>query len=322
MRETNERGLDLNLLLTLEVLLQADSVTGAAARLGLSQPAMSHRLRRLRAQFGDPLVVPGRGGLTPTPRAQQLAGRLRAALDELGALVQQPDSFDPTTARRTFHVCSNDLGELCVIPLVLARLSRIGPQLSLIMHAPGPRVFEALERGDLDLVFGGALPEVAGIVQRKVAEDDWQCLARIGHPQLHEPLTLQRWADLSHVLVGPDGAGPGVVDEALATRGLTRRIAYRTPYFVGAPQIIARSDLILTIPGSLARNMMHQLPLQMFAPPIPLPRGRIYMVFHERMKADAGHQWLRELSATCTREGIEAPAVAPERVGRPTQRKK
>ncbi len=144
---------------------------------------------------------------------------------------------------------------------MLAELSRLGPQLSVVMRAPGPGLYDALERGDLDLVFGDSLPEASGIVQRKVAEDDWQCLARIGHPRLHGRLNLQTWADLPHVLVGPTGAGPGVVDEALATRGLTRRIAYRTPYFVGVPQIVAGSDLVLTIPGSLARNMMHQLPL-------------------------------------------------------------
>lgn len=313
MHETNTRDVDLNLLVALDALLQAGSVTGAAARLGLSQPAMSHRLRRLRALFGDPLLVAGRRGLVPTPRAQQLAERLRGALGELGGLVRQPERFDPATARRPFQVCSNDLGDLCVMPLVLAEVSRVAPGVALVTRAPWPGMLDAFERGELDLAVGGALPEGHGLVQRKVAEDDWQCLARAGHPQVRGKLTPQAWAALPHLLVSPTGAGPGVVDEVLAARGLTRRIAYRTPHFLGAPFIVARSDLVLTAPGSLVRHMARLLPLQVFAPPVPLPRGRIHMVFHGRMQADAGHRWLRELAAACTREGIEGPATATAR---------
>lgn len=313
MHAANARDFDLNLLVALDVLLQTGSVTDAAARLGLSQPAMSHRLRRLRAALGDPLLVPGRRGLVPTPRAQQLAERLRGALGQLAGLVEQPERFDPATARRTFHFASNDLGDLCVMPLVLARVSQLSPHISLVLRSPGPGMLDAFERGDLDLAVGGQLPAGHGLVQRKIAEDDWQCLARVDHPQIRGRLTPQAWAALPHLLVSQTGAGPGIVDEVLAARGLARRVAYRTPYFVGAPFVVARSDLVLTVPGAVARYMTHLLPLQAFPPPLQLPPGRIFMVFHERMQADAGHRWLRELAAACTREGIEGPAPTTRR---------
>lgn len=305
MHDANVRGLDLNLLTALDALLRSGSVTGAAGELGLSQPAMSHRLRRLRALFGDPLVVPGKRGLVPTPRALQLAGPLRSALRGLAAVVEVDAPFDPATVVRTFHVCSSDLGDLCAMPLVLDRLSREAPGVSIVARLPWPGMYEALERGEIDLIMAGGFPgDLPGLVQRKVAEDAWECLARVGHPKIRGRLTLKTYIALSHILISPRGSGPGVVDDLLAARGLSRRIGYRTPHFLGAPHIVASSDLVVTTNRSLARRMAEVLPLQRLAPPLPMPPSTVRLGFHARMQADAGHRWLRELAAECTREGF------------------
>lgn len=318
MHDANIGALDLNLLVALDALLRAGSVTAAAGKLGLSQPAMSHRLRRLRALFDDPLVVPGKRGLVATPRARQLEGRLRRALEELGSIVDSRDDFDPKTATRTFQVCSADLGDLCVMPDILGRLSREAPGLSIVTRLPWPGMDDALERGELDLIVSGRNAIAPGLVQRKVAETDWLCLARRDHPQIRGRVSLQTFVSLGHVLVSPTGSGFGVMDTALAERGLARRIAYRTPHFLGAPHIIAASDLVLTIQTPVAWRMAAVLPLQIFEPPLPLPRGPVYMTFHPRMQADAGHRWLRELTAECTREGFEG-AAPTRRTRRPAR---
>lgn len=308
-------AIDLNLLHALDVLLQERNVTRAAVRLGLTQSAMSHRLKRLRELLDDPLLVPGRGGLVATVRAHQLGHALRCALEDLrGALVRR-DRFDPATSERTFVVVTTDFAELEILPRVLQVTSREAPRICTVMREPWPGMIPALERGEVDLVVGPSLPVQPGLVQRRVAEDDFACCVRADHPRVRRRLDLAGYVELRHLVITPTG-GDGIspVDTALAERSLRRKVALRVPHFIGAPFIIARSDLLLTAPRSLLAHAADLLPLRLFEPPLPLPPIRSVMTWHERASDDPGHAWLRELAATCTRE-----AIAYRRARRPRQ---
>lgn len=298
-------AIDLNLVHALDVLLRERNVTRAAAQLGLTQSAMSHRLKRLRELLEDPLLVPGRGGLVATARAQQLGHGLRCALEDLRGALSRREHFDPATSERTFVVVTTDFAEFEILPRVLQVTTREAPRICTVMREPWPGMVAALERGEVDLVIGPSLSPQPGLVQRRVGEDDFASCVRVDHPRLRRRLDLETYVELRHLVITPTG-GDGIspVDEALAARSLRRKVAMRVPHFVGAPFIVARSDLLLTAPRSLLVHAAELLPLRLFDPPLPLPTVRTVMTWHERVGDDPGHAYLRELAATCTRDAI------------------
>lgn len=296
---------DLNLMLSLEALLLEQNVTRAAARLGLTQSAMSHRLRRLRSLFNDPLLVGGRSGMVPTPRAQELLAPLRDGLRQLRSIWADAKPFDPATSQREFVVISTDYCEYGILPRVLARQEVEAPHVSTTMLEPWAGMFTALEEGRADLYVGAPLNAPAGFVQRAVAEDGWACLVRRDHPAVGETLSIRDYAALSHlVLSSIEPRSRSFVDELLEQHGARRRISMRIPHFLGAPFVVARSNLILTIGSALAHYASTILPLKVLPCPLPLPPQRVFMIWHERFNRDPAHRWLRDLSADCTREVI------------------
>lgn len=286
--------LDMNLLTALEALLAEANVTRAAQKVGITQSAMSHKLRRLRELFDDPLLVGGRGGMKPTPRAVSLLGPLRRNLRELRALVHAARPFEPATAVREFTVVSTDFAEFEILPRVLEDITVEAPQVSITMREPWPGMVQALEDGSVDVVMGPPVEGPAGLVRRKVADDEFVCVVRRDHPGVAQALDLDAFLCLPHLLVSPRTTGPGFVDEALAAHGLRRRVALRIPHFLGAPFVIARSDLVATLSRVLAEEACLILPLRMFPVPIDIPPIRIFMTWHERFSRDPGHAWLRE----------------------------
>jgi DNA-binding transcriptional LysR family regulator len=307
MRAANGAAIDLNLLVALDVLLDERNVTRAAARLGITQSAMSHRLRRLRELLGDPVLVSGAAGMVETPRARRLGLSVRRGLEEIRAALHSAESFDPATSRRTFTVVSTDFSSIAILPRVLEHITGHAPMVVTHMREPWPGVIDGLERGEVDLIMGPAMPERVGLVQRKVASEGWMCAVRRDHPELKRKLDLATFCALHHLAITPGGnpAALSMVDDALAERGLARHITMRVPHFLGAPFIIARSDLIVTAPRSLLVHAADVLPLRLLEPPIPLPPARAIMTWHERSTSDPAHAWLRELSARCTREVVE-----------------
>lgn len=293
MREVNLAGIDLNLLVALDALLDERSVTRAADRVGLSQPAMSRALGRLRGLFGDRLLVRTSGGLAPTLRAEALAPRLRAVLAEVGRIVQAP-AFDPASYRGTARIAMPDYLGLLMLPALLHRLERACPGLDIVLAPPRGGTLGELEAGDLDLAIGNFPQIPAGFYGRPVMSDGFACLARRGHPALAEPLTAERFADLRHALITVrDDRSPGAVDDALARLGLSRRIALRVPNFLAAPLIVAETDLILTLPARLAHWLAARAEVQVLDPPLDLGRFTIHLLWHERRRDDPEHAWLR-----------------------------
>ena len=298
MHDMHHGRTDLNLLLVLEALLAERSVTRAAERLNLSQPAVSHALKRLRLMFHDQLLVRGKGGMMPTALAAQLAVPLQRGLVELERVLRREVGFDPKTSQRGFTLATVDYPQLFGLPQFVRRLTREAPGIDLQVVPLGTGLAEALESGALDLVLaGGEVERVLaldrGLMRSKIISEPFVCVVRRNHPGVKDRLDLKTFAALPHLLVSTSGKGKGMVDQALEARGLSRRIAVRLPHFVGAPFVVAQSDLIATLPKTLAEQGARLLGLRLFEPPLKLPRGDAYLWWHARLQDDPAHAWFR-----------------------------
>jgi len=293
-------GLDLNLLVPLRTLLNERHVTRAAEELGISQPAISASLARLRTLFGDQLLVRGPKGLTLTSRGEALRDRL----DELVAIVEQmtalPAEFVPGTSRRSFTLIGTDFIESTLLPSLMAVLAAEAPNIQIVFRGPDPKNIEAsLAEGTLDLAIG-YLPDVAqSLVKATLFEEPFVCIARSGHPALTDGLSLNHYVELPHVqaLMRDGTMYADAIDIALATSGLARRIALWEPSFLAIPQVVARTDLISTLPRRIANEAVRCLPIVVHDLPVSLPKADFAMYWHQRSRDDAGHRWLRQMIA-------------------------
>lgn len=290
------RRLDLSLVPALDALLTERSVTRAAAKLGVTQSAVSHALRKLRAHFGDELLVRAPGGLVLTERAERLAAAVRRSLEVLDE-VDREDEFDPETARRSFVVAMPDFAALVLMPSLMGRVAAEAPGIDVVVRPLTADSERALEGGSVDLLVASARSTPAGCLRQKIFEDGWLSLVRRDHPAARERLNRDRFAALSHVLVAPRGTARGPVDEALAAAGLSRRIALRVPHLQLGAYLVARSDLILTTTAAAARIVAEHLPLATVEVPLDLPRVTWVQLWHERNRRDEGHAWLRRALA-------------------------
>ncbi|MBI5517358.1 MAG: LysR family transcriptional regulator [Deltaproteobacteria bacterium] len=288
-------SLDLNLLRVLDALLAERHVTRAAGRLGLSQPATSHALARLRAAFGDRLFVRTPQGLRPTARASELAGPLRAALATLEHAVEGGPGFDPRAARRTFQLLSNDYGSFVVVPALYEGVRRAAPGVDLWVRGVRDDPCEQLANGEADALVGPRplVTARAGIHARRLFVERFVCMVREGHPRVRDALDLDTWVSLPHLLVAPRGSPGGVVDEVLGGLGLARRVALAVPHFLAAPPVVAGSDLVLTVGERVARAFAKTLPVRLFEPPVALPGFEVTLAWHARNHDDPAQQWLR-----------------------------
>lgn len=304
-------GLDLNLLIALQTLLDTGSVTRAAEKLGVSQSAMSHTLRRLRDMFGDPLLVRSRTGMVFTERAEDLRAPLAACLRDLQRLVQPAREFDPRESTREFVVSATDFISLLFLPQLVALLQRDAPGIQLRMSlAPAHEYGQMLERGDLDLTVGGSLlQDYPGLMRRELKREPMLCAARREHPRVRGALTLEAYLQERHLLVAPaSGGGRGIVDELLAERGLQRTVAVCVPSFLIAPHVLAESDLLLTAPRALIEAYVEPFGLQTLTPPLEIPPFPIRMLWHERAHVDPAARWLRAaVLRACRGDELEPP---------------
>lgn len=306
MADVDLAGMNLNLLLALEALLRTRSVTRSAEKLGVTQSAMSHSLRQLRAAFQDELLVRTGGGLVMTPRAERLAARLGPGLDALKAALQDDPPFDPRHATRRFSLISGDFLAVGVLPALLGVLGQEAPNVDLDVGTVARGLDAAhylarLERGEADLFVGAMVAERPAIKRRVLYRERFACLVRADHPGVKRTLTLARYVRLGHVLIVVSGEGSSVVDGRLAALGERRRVAVRVASFLAAPMAVAASDLVLTAPTSLAVEFARRYPLRLLPPPLELPTFDIVQLWHERMDDDPGHAWLRGAVARGTK---------------------
>lgn len=287
---------DLNLLRALHALLAERHVTRAAARIGITQPAMSHALARLRATLADPILVRTAAGMAPTPRAEAIGASLERVLAEVAELVATPDAFAPATSTRRFRIATSDYIELVLFPKLLAQVWREGPSIDVRVANLGLAMGELLTQGDIDLGIGPlgafrALPR--GTKAQKILDDELVCVIREDHPFAKRRLTLDDYCSLPHALVSPSGQSGSYVDTALAKLGRTRRVAIEIPHFLVAPHIVRETDVVLTLAKRIADVLAPTLGLRRVPPPIEVPGFTMSMVWHERNHADPAHAWLR-----------------------------
>ena len=291
----NIHAADLNLLVVLEVLMAERSVSRAARRLGLSQPATSNALARLRAMFDDPLLVRRGNAMLPTPRALELAGHVHAGLAHLQAALDGPRPFDERASTRCFTIATNDYVSFVLLAPLVRRLRERAPRVTVqVKSLDNLASLEALGRGEVDLALGAGSMLGQDYPCEPLFEDGYVSLARQGHPRVGKRLTLERFVQLEHLLVSPYGSRRGVVDIALEQRGYERRVALWVPHFLLAPAIVAQTDLVVTLAERVARRLAPRYGLRILPTPIDVPRFVTQQYWDPRHEHEPAHRWLRE----------------------------
>lgn len=289
----NLRRIDLNLLMTLDVLLSEHNVTRAAERLNFSQPSISVHLAKLRGIFGDPLLLPGPRGMRPTARAEELREPLRQALEALSIAVSPAAVFDPAQAENTWRVAATDYAESTILLPAMAGLRSAAPgtRLAVLEMAP-PHIARQAEQGIIDLAFHTSDGAPPGMRHRLLFKERYVLAGRAGHSRLKRKPTLKQFCELEHVIVSPDGGGfSGVTDKVLAEAGMMRRVALSVPHFLFVISALASTDLVAMLP----ERLVHGNPaLRVVAPPVEIPGYEMTMLWHERLHRDPAHQWLRD----------------------------
>lgn len=289
------RKVDLNLLVVFDTLLRLQSVTRAAEALGMSQPAMSLALNKLRSTFDDPLFIRASRGVWPTPRAEQLAVPLQHVLDQIKNDVLRQPSFDAATTQRTFTFNMADVGEMVFLPRLLAHLRTVAPGANLrTVSTPPGQLAETLQSGEVDLAVG-YFPGLQGaaIYQQRLFTHSFVCIVRKGHPLSGAQLTKAQFLEAQHAVVHQEGKSHEVFEAALAAQGLERRVVLSIPHFLAIPLVIAESDLIVTVPYAIGMSFARMTGLRILRPPIQVAPAEVKQHWHVRFHHDRVNQWLR-----------------------------
>jgi len=298
----NIRRTDLNLLAVFEVLMQERNVTRAAARLGLSQPAVSAALGRLRDSLGDRLLVRSGPGMRPTPRAEQLVGSISQALDSIESALALGATFVPAVASRSFTLMLSDIGEIIYLPRLIERVQREAPSIQLsVRRLARARIADELAVGSVDLALGWVdrLPD--DLYQHRLFDETFVCILRSKHPRIGKTLSLAQFASEWHLVVGRYETGSetffrsadGNLVRELARKGVDRKIAMRVPDFLAVPHIIASTDLLCVVPRQLADVYAAYGQVRLVAPPVRGESFRVGQFWHKRFDSDQGNNWLR-----------------------------
>ncbi|WP_261153358.1 LysR family transcriptional regulator [Serratia quinivorans] len=290
----NLKRIDLNLLVTLEVLLTERSVTRAAARLNLSQPSVSIQLAKLREIYHDPLLLPGSRVMLPTARALGLLTPLRQTLADLGRLVAPEQPFDPLLAEMTWQLAAADAAEYAILLPMLPKLRLAAPQSRLAIREASPKnMSRDLADGVIDLGFLAREEAPTELRHRQLFHENYLLVGRHDHPLLQTPPSLEQFCQLEFVMVSQDGGGFRTqIDTLLEAQGLTRRVVMSLPHFLFIPTLLARSDMVAMLPSRMLGELLGSL--RTCPVPLELPGYDMVMVWHERSHLDPAHSWLRE----------------------------
>lgn len=308
----NLAAIDLNLLVVFDALMAEQNVSRAGQRLGLSQPATSNALKRLRRLVGDDLFLRTATGLRPTPTAIALGQQLHPALQQIQAALVDPAPFDPATSDRVFGVGMSDYGELTLLPRLIADLQTVAPGVGLqIRSGDRGKLLALLDRGEIDLVCG-VFPEVVPEHRTQTLfTEHYTCLCRQDHPTIGDRLSLEDYVAASHLLVSVMEDRTGRVDALLAHQHLQRRVVLSLPHFLAAPFVVAQTDVIATLAHRIALTFAHSQPLKLLPLPLPLPGFTVSMRWHRMTENSAACRWLRSRVLQVSQTLDLPPAIPP-----------
>ncbi len=294
----NIKSLDVHLLRCFEALVKERNVSRAAERLGLSQPAMSHSLARLRRVLNDPLFVRAQKEMIPTRRALDLQEPVQRLLVDVNRILALPSAFDPRTAQTTFMLTSTEYVEYVLAPALMSRLRQEAPGVAVEFRIPvRERMLEWMEQGEVDFrVSAGPLNEIPrALHSTTLFRDRLVCIAKKGHPSIKGSLTREQFFGLPHVRPRLGYGQTGLrIDKMVASHGRKLRVALLAQNFLTVSHAVARSDLIAAVPERVAQIMAQHLSLQVLDPPLDLPGMRIGVYWHERTHRQPSHRWFRQ----------------------------
>ncbi|WP_342362756.1 LysR family transcriptional regulator [Terrarubrum flagellatum] len=305
------KRLDLNLLVTLETLLVEQNVTKAAARLSLSQPAVSAQLNRLRHEFDDPLLIPAQRGMTPTAKAIELLDPLRQALDQVRATVASHRNFDPTKAKLTVAIACTDYLQMAIVMPLVVQLRTRAPEVRVALRNLDVQQLDAqMARGVVDLALMMPHEAPPALRTRHLFDERYVLIGRRKHPRLRKGIAVEEFAKLDQVVVSLHGGGfVTPVDSALAVLGHERNAVLSAASFLFVPEIVSRSDFVALVPERLVRGRADKL--KVIDCPFPVEGFAVGMVWHERSHGHSGLRWIREVIVSLTaRSNISAPSRA------------
>ena len=310
IRDMNIRNLDLNLLRVFDAVYAARNISRAAEHLGLSQPATSHALKRLREHLGDPLFVRSGSGLAATTRAEQLIGPVREALDAIRVAVEGV-RFDPASLQRKFRIVMHDPLEPVLMPPLIARLMREAPGASLeLLPIYGLDAMDELNNRRIDLAFPLYVAEHPQICSAQFGTIEFVCIARHGHPEIGATLERSDFDRLGHVVLIPSLRAKSGIEEILVSQGCQRRTVVEVSKLWSVLTLVAASDLISIVPRMMAMSMQEKLGLDIFPMPYDMPRVSLSMSWHISDEADPGHAWLRRVIGETIAAGRPGDATA------------
>jgi len=290
------RDIDLNLLVVFNQLLLDRNVSTAADKLGLTQPAVSNSLKRLRSVLKDELFLRTSKGMEPTPYALHLAEPVIYALNTLQTALTTRDSFDPLSSTRTFNLAMTDIGEMYFMPPLMDVLAQRAPHIQISTLRPNAgNLKEDMESGSVDLAMG-LLPDLqTGFFQRRLFRHRYVCMFRKGHPSAKSPMSLKQFSELEHVGVVALNTGHGEVDGLLERAGIKRRMRLVVPHFIAVGHILQSTDLIATVPQRFAVRCEAPFGLTTSPHPAKLPDIAINLFWHAKYNRDPANMWLRQL---------------------------
>jgi DNA-binding transcriptional LysR family regulator len=289
------RAVDLNLLKAFDALMSERAVTRAAGRIGLSQPAMSHALSRLRALFADDLFVRTPNRMEPTARAREIAPLVSAAIEHIEAALNLSVGFDPAKSAGIFTAGMAEYAEVALVGRLAESFARQAPKATLrLTPVTGAEAAEQLDSGAIDVAASHLRALPAHLASMVLLRDPFVLIARRGHPLAAQPLSIEGYAALDHVLVSPRGDTTGAVDRALKDFGLKRRIALLVATYLALPSVLAASDLVATVPRRTARQIAAIAEIEIMPLAIDLS-VLVSMAWHRRAASEPAQIWFRSL---------------------------
>jgi len=297
------RAVDLNLLKAFDALMNERAVTRAAGRIGLSQPAMSHALSRLRSLFADDLFVRTRTTMEPTARAREIAPLIGAAIEHIEAALSLGVGFDPARSAAIFTAGMAEYAEVALVGQLAQGFAREAPGATLrLLPASGTEIVEGLDRGLIDVAVAYLQNLPAHIDSTVLLRDPFVVVARKGHPVTAEPLSLETYAAQHHVLVSPRGTISGALDRILVDFGLKRRLALLVATYLAVPAALAGSDLVATVPNRTARQIAATSEIAIMLLPIDFAMT-VSMAWHRRAASDPAQTWFRSMLLEAAADG-------------------